>query len=119
MVTAGVIALGHMMDEDYSIPSGSPHDVAMMAYRLAARAMSLHERHVAECAKRWDQQRVAMDDHFRAAAADRQEFRQTLDRLRAQATSVVLRFGIWAITMLTTGLAGATWWIVTHHGLVP
>ncbi len=102
-------------------PTGSAHDIAMMAYRIAERAMSLYERHEDDCNARWEAQRLAVDRlrevalaNFNTSQMDRTEIREKLDALRATATGMLIRTGAWLIVALTGGLSATVWWLVTH-----
>jgi hypothetical protein len=106
---------------DLEIPTGTPHDIAVMAFRIAERAMAHIEQHERICGERWDIQRQAMEglrhaaeSNFQIGAADRKDMREAIATLQAKATSVVMRLGIWLLTAMAGGLVGAIWFIVTH-----
>jgi hypothetical protein len=99
-------------------PSGSPHDIAMMAYRIAERAMDQNERHERDCTDRWEAQRVAMDklrdtalSNFQSAALDRVDFREKLDGIQ----SFMVRTGVGLIGTLFMLLIASASYIVLHH----
>ncbi len=105
-------------------PSGSPHDIAMMAYRIAERAMTHIEQHERTCGERWQIQERKMGElkdvaerNFQIGASDRLEIREALQALQAKATSLVIRGGTWLIVTMAGGLAGTIWFIITtaHH----
>ncbi len=103
------------------IPSGSAHDIALMAYRIAERAMTSIERHERICSERWELQRETLEkvrvlaaSNFEAGAADRKEIRDSLEALKAKATSIATRAAFWLLTTMAGSLFGAIWFIATH-----
>lgn len=103
------------------IPTGSPHDIAMMAYRIAEQAMAHIINHERTCSDRWDIQRRTMEalkdtaeQNSRVSASDRKDLRDDVAALEAKATSIIARATIWLLTSMAAGMAGLIWWIVTH-----
>jgi hypothetical protein len=99
-------------------PSGSPHDIAMMAYRIAERAMEQMERHERDCTDRWEEQLESMNrlretalSNFNIASADRVDFREKLDSIQ----SFLVKTGMGVIGTLFTLLIAAASYIVLHH----
>lgn len=79
------------------------------------------ERHEQTCGERWEIQRRTMEglrqtaeSNFKIGAADRQEIRESLEKLRVWTTSIVARVGTWLLVTMAGGLAGAVWFIVSH-----
>ena len=103
------------------IPNGSPHDIAMVAYRIAEQAMAHITEHERDCRTRWEEQRKSMSSfkdtalaNFQAAGADRAAFSAKLDAIEERANSFLFRSAVALIGMLVTGLTGTIWYIITQ-----